>query len=88
MNYRILSFWTLLTPILITEFDIPQPILSQLLEAAETYEIGKIESVLTQLEKQLPESAPLTAHLTTFITLYDMEGLTAELAKVAHEQDD
>lgn len=53
-----------------------------IVNAANDYEVSRVESLLAQLQYSSPKQKPLCDHLNTFINHYDMEGLMAELNKV------
>ena len=61
---------------------LPESIYFDMKDAANDYEIAKLEQSLKSLQQHSPDNEALIQHLTSYLSYYDMEGLLAELEKV------
>jgi signal transduction histidine kinase/CheY-like chemotaxis protein len=66
----------------LSNFDMPPQLYRALNEAADVYEVSKLEVALEALAKLSPQGQQMADKLGHYITNYDMDGLLRELEKV------
>ncbi|NQZ09720.1 MAG: response regulator, partial [Algicola sp.] len=66
----------------LSSFDMPPLLYQALTEAADVYEVSKLEVALEKLASLSPQGQQMADKLGHYITNYDMDGLLVELEKV------